>query len=98
MASQVEFHPSAAAEFEAAVDWYLARSERVAFGFVDEVNRALGLISDSPQRWPLYGEGIRKFVLRRFPFVIVYIESSEVVRIIAVAHGHRRPYYWESRL
>jgi plasmid stabilization system protein ParE len=98
VANQVEFHPSAAAEFEAAVDWYLARSERVAGRFVDEVDRALGLISDSPRRWPMYQEGVRKFVLRRFPFVIVYIESPELVRIVAVAHGHRRPYYWKSRL
>jgi toxin ParE1/3/4 len=68
----LEFHEAAAAELESAFDWYLARDERVASGFLDEVSRAVEMIAHAPQRWPASQGGVRRFVLRRFPFLILY--------------------------
>jgi len=36
--------------------------------------------------------------LRRFPFLIVYREVSDVIEIVALAHGRRKPFYWKQRL
>jgi plasmid stabilization system protein ParE len=94
----LEFHQAAAAELESAFDWYLARDERVAAGFLDEANRAIELISQAPHRWPLSQGDVRKFVLRRFPFLFLYRELPSMIQVIAVAHGHRRPGYWKRRL
>jgi len=93
----VEFHEEAALEFLAAVDWYLARSELVASRFAQQVTHAVQLIAQAPQRWPSYSHGTRKFVLRRFPFLVVYRELATVIQILAVAHAHRRPGYWKTR-
>src|ERR1035441_4147543 len=49
----LEFHHAATAELESAFDWYLTRDERVASRFLDEVSRAIGMITESPQRWPV---------------------------------------------
>jgi len=35
---------------------------------------------------------------RRDPFSIIYRVESGRILIVAVAHGHRRPGYWKSRL
>jgi hypothetical protein len=36
--------------------------------------------------------------MRRFPFSIVYYTVDDIVRVVAVAHGKRRPGYWRRRL
>jgi toxin ParE1/3/4 len=42
--------------------------------------------------------GTRRFVLRRFPFSIIYLDDPEVRSIVAVAHSKRKPGYWKVRL
>jgi toxin ParE1/3/4 len=41
--------------------------------------------------------GTRKFLLRRFPYAVVYRITESAIQVIAVAHGRRRPSYWKSR-
>jgi plasmid stabilization system protein ParE len=94
----LEFHQAAAAEVESAFDWYLARDERVASGFLDEVSRAIEMITQAPQRWPASEDNIQKFILRRFPFLIFYRELPSMIQVLAVAHGRRRPGYWKRRM
>lgn len=94
----VLFHPQAAAECEAAFDWYFERSELAASKFAMELENALEIISEAPGRWPIYLSGSRKFVLQRFPFLVIYRELDPAIEILAVAHGRRRPGYWKKRL
>ena len=94
---KIEFHEEAAAEFEAAIEWYFSRSELAAARFASEVNHALELIAKAPDRWAVGVAGARKYPLRRFPFSIVYRQLPLIVQVLAVAHGHRRPGYWKGR-
>lgn len=99
MADKVlEVHPSALDELESAITWYLERDRKAAVTFAAEVDRATRLITEFPARWPTGKHSTRRFVLRRFPFAIVYREKEHVIQVLAVAHGHRRPYYWKDRL
>jgi toxin ParE1/3/4 len=97
MKGEVRFHEVAAAEYEAAFDWYYQRSEFVASRFAEEMNRAITMISDAPKRWPLANHGTRKFLLQRFPFAVFYLEYSSGIHVLAVAHGNRKPGYWKNR-
>lgn len=96
-AKRVEFHEEAAREFLAAIDWYVLRSQAVASRFVVQVTNAVQLIAESPQRWPIYFHDTRKFVVRRFPFLVIYRERADIIQVLAVAHAHRRPGYWKTR-
>jgi plasmid stabilization system protein ParE len=99
MASRsVEIHPDAIIEAQAARIWYEARSPAAGRGFLEELDRAVERISENPARWPESREGTRRFLLRRFPFLIVYREQTHAIQIIAVAHGRRRPGYWRERI
>jgi toxin ParE1/3/4 len=91
-------HPAAVEEAEAAARWYQQRSPRAAKRFVDELNHVIDSILEAPQRWPRGMKGTRKLNLPCFPFAVVYWESEDYVRILAVAHGRRRPGYWKHRL
>ncbi len=64
---------------------------------MQELDHAVGSIAESPSRWSQRGEGIRCYVMQRFPFLVVYREFGEKVQVIAVAHGRRRPGYWKVR-
>lgn len=93
----VGFHPAALEESTAAERWYRERSDTAAVAFVAEIDRAVEQIGDAPDRWPRHTQGTRRFVLRRFPFTLIYRVGSAEVEIIAVAHGRRRPDYWKGR-
>ena len=94
----LEIHPAALDELKLAVTWYLERSEPAAREFVEEVDRSIELILESPSRWPSGNYATRRFVLKRFPYAITYRGKERSVQILAIAHGHRRPGYWKGRL
>jgi plasmid stabilization system protein ParE len=78
--------------------WYRARSAIASGEFRTTVSGAIRNIAQSPQLWPKYQHGTRRFVLQRFPFSIVYLDDPELITIIAVAHGKRKPGYWKGRI
>jgi len=92
---RVEFHEEAALEMLSAIHWYFLRNKEVASRFAKEITRAVELIVEAPKRWPSYSRETRKFVLRQFPFLLIYRELTDVIQILAVAHSHRRPGYWK---
>ena len=94
-----EFHEQASAEYDAAFDWYLERSPEAAVRFDAELDRALAQIIQAPQRWAAGPHSTRRFLLRQFPFTLIYRErESGKIQIVAVAHTSRKPGYWKGRL
>jgi hypothetical protein len=45
-----------------------------------------------------YEFGTRRAFLNRFPYFIVFRERDLAIQIIAIAHGRRRPAYWQDRV
>ena len=93
----LQFHLAAVEEAEAAVLWYGERSKSASSAFLAELERAFEFIPQRPETWPASILGTLRFLLRRFPFAIVYRVSEESIQIVAVAHGKRRPGYWKKR-
>jgi toxin ParE1/3/4 len=89
--SRLRFIPQRWQNWEAAVVWYLARSETAASKFPAEVDQVIEQIAEFPQRWPVADQGTQRLVMHRFPFAVVYREKQRVVQVLAIAHGHRRP-------
>jgi plasmid stabilization system protein ParE len=95
--TEVRFHPEAQAEFDDAIDRYLAVGRIVALRFLDEVERATESIADAPRRWTRGTHGTHRLSLVKYPFTIVYRVRGDDVEIVAVAHQSRRPGYWSDR-
>lgn len=98
MAREVEYLDAAIEEAEAAAAWYAERSAPAAAAFADEIDTAQAAIETHPEAWPPYDHGTRRYLLRRYPFSVVYRIEPARILIVAVAHAHRRPGYWKSRL
>ena len=97
--SSVDLHEEAAAEYGAAFDWYLDRSADAALRFDAVVKRAFAQIEQAPQRWVAGAHRTRKFLLRQFPFTLIYRERvAGNIQVVAVAHTSRKPGYWKQRL
>jgi toxin ParE2 len=93
-----DIHPKAVAEARAARGWYARRSVWAAQRFIDALDRAVQQIINAPKQWPPYLHGTRAIRLKRFPYLVVFIETKVSVVILAVAHGHRRAGYWKKRM
>ncbi|HEV8132341.1 MAG TPA: type II toxin-antitoxin system RelE/ParE family toxin [Acidobacteriota bacterium] len=98
MTRTLEFLDEALQEAEDAARWYAERSTVAAIGFAEELDVAAAQIENSPTTWPIHEHNTRRFLLRRFPYSVVYRVDATRVVIVAVAHAHRRPGYWRDRL
>ena len=93
----IEIHPEAVAEARAARKWYEARSLDAAEAFLTELDVGIESIRTAPELYPPYLHGTRRYLLRRFPYLIAYRVVSETVQVVAIAHARRRPGYWRAR-
>ncbi|MBI4602783.1 MAG: type II toxin-antitoxin system RelE/ParE family toxin [Planctomycetes bacterium] len=101
---RLETHPDAESELLEAADWYDRHRPGLGDDLVDEVNRWLDVILEAPAAWPLWPGAptcdppVRRCLLSRFDrYAIAYQAFSDRVRIVAIAHTSRRPFYWASR-
>jgi len=94
------FHPQALAEYEAAAVWYGRRSYEGALRFAALVDDGIVGIREMPEAWPVWPgrTDVRRRVLQRFPYSIIYLDERSEIVIVAVAHHKRRPGYWLRRL
>ena len=95
--AEVTFHPGASEDYAAAYSWYHDRGTTLAANFETEVDRGVRLISQNPLRWPKFDNQRRRFIVRKFPYSIIYELHGEEVVVLAIAHGKRRPHYWQER-
>ncbi|MBI4701670.1 MAG: type II toxin-antitoxin system RelE/ParE family toxin [Deltaproteobacteria bacterium] len=95
--------PEAEEELAEAVDWYEAREPGLGAALFAEVDAAVfGL-----RRRELPGVTVphvraelpvRRVLLARFPYAVVFLDASDELHVLAVAHHRRRPGYWRDRL
>jgi toxin ParE1/3/4 len=89
--------PEARAEYDAAVDWYEQRQAGRGVDFIARVREAFTRIASNPRlHTAVYGD-VRKAVVARYPYVVLYREESREVVVIAVFHTARNPSIWKSR-
>lgn len=102
MSLPVRFSAEAASELVAAAAWYDERQPGLGDALVDAVDAALAYLAD----WPLLGalvpglpdsSEVRQVPVARFPYHLPYLALDDHVRVLAVAHDHRRPAYWAPR-
>ena len=94
----VVFHDLAVAELDEGAAWYEERKAGLGAEFRIAIEDAVHRIQNNPLAGSRYGRTRFRFVLvRRFPFVVFYAEGEEAIRLMAVAHGRRRPGYWRKR-
>ncbi|MEK6657819.1 MAG: type II toxin-antitoxin system RelE/ParE family toxin [Nitrospirota bacterium] len=94
----VIFLPEAEEEMLEAARYYESQASGLGIDYLSEVERAVASISESPMTWPKIEGELRRRLVWRFPFGILYYIESEKIVLVAVAHLKRRPGYWKKRI
>ena len=84
-------------DYTESLKWYAERSVKAADDFETEFGVSLQQIVSSPERFPSCDGRHRYFLLRRFPFRIIYRALGDEIIVIAVAHSSRPIDYWAER-
>jgi plasmid stabilization system protein ParE len=93
----LSIHESAEAEINEGADFYDLESPGLGSVFIDEIEGAIEHISRFPEASPLIRNHVRRKLLIKFPFSLMYSVRPNEIRILAVAHQKRRPFYWHCR-
>lgn len=99
----VRYHPAARDELRAAIrDGEAERTGRGALleAAVSHLLRRLRRLPGSAPRWPrLRGSfEVRKAIVKRHPYLVVYTLLPEQIVILAIAHTRKKPGYWRERI
>lgn len=95
---KVSVHPSVADELRETAKFYSDRADQtLGLAFIAEFERALNLLTHTPELGATWRGISRRFPLRRFPYNLVYQIKPDELRVIALAHQRRRPSYWKNR-
>jgi len=90
---------AASEELSAAVRWY--ESQRLGLGaeLLDTVTTAIERIAQQPEigAASLADARVRRALVERFPYELVYRLTGDDIVIVAIAHLKRRPGYWKHR-
>jgi toxin ParE1/3/4 len=95
---KIVYHPEAEAEVIEAAQFYNGRVPGLGVDFLDTMDAAVGQIAEAPERWRIVSGDVRRYLLPRFPFALIYRVNSGHLRILAVKHHSRQPDYWKERL
>ncbi len=94
---KVIFSKYAKQELDDATQYYGIESQELGKRFREEVRKAARRISEYPEAWSIERGDVRKCILHKFPYKLLYSVESNHIFIIAVAHQHRKPDYWIER-
>ena len=103
MSAPVRFEDEADAEYRQAGRWYESRRVGLGVEFFDAVDAAVHQIVDFPRSGASVPRvprqlPVRRLAVTRLPYHVVYLETTDALRILAIAHDRRKPGYWKSRL
>jgi len=93
----VRFNPEAKAEFLESVAYYEGQSPGLGNTFRTAVDEAITQIATLPFLWAILSGRVRRCLVRRFPYGILYNVQTDCVYIVAVMNLHRHPDYWKHR-
>lgn len=95
---RVIFSPEARLEFEDAERYYDRQLAGLGGRFRAEVISALLRIRAWPLSCPVERGEIRRLLLSRFPYKLLYSVEDDHIYVTAIAHQHRQPDYWIDRI
>lgn len=87
------FHEEAQNDYEDALNWYLRKSEKVAWDFITSVDKTLELVCHNPNRWRNEYKNYFELSLYKFPYTIIYSIDKEkkLITVISLFHQKRNP-------
>ena len=97
MKYQLIVHPEAETDLLNTFSWYQEQEKDLGLKFLRCVAASISSINRSPKIFPAVYKGIRRTLIRKFPYAIFYILEEHRIIVLAVLHVRRHPIRWQSR-
>lgn len=94
----IEISDEAEIDLDESYQCYSEKSLKVAYSFYKQINLSLNDIKQHPGFFPIVYKNVRKYIIKKFPFVIYYQLIDSVIRVIALFHTSRDPEIWNDRI
>jgi len=85
-------------DLSAAFQWYEGRRIGLGHDFLLQVDAGFRFLERTPLVFPEIYRGIRRHLIKRFPYKIYYLVEETTVVILAVVYGGRDPQWIRKRL
>lgn len=95
---KIELSDEAENDFDSSYEYYFDDSPKLAYTFFQRINISLENIRKAPSSFPVVHKNLRKYTVRKFPFVIYYQVEEFVIKVIAIFHTSRNPLIWNERV
>ena len=86
---RVVLEPAAQSDLRQAAAWYGSQRPRLDDAFLTEVSRTLSGLQEEPSRYAVTTPGLRRALVRRFPFAVYFRAFEPSVNVLAVLHLRR---------
>ena len=95
---RLELRQEAEVEIFDAALCYERERRNLGFRFESEVDVTIRRAIENPLQFPEIEPGIRRALVRIFPYGVFFLLEEPLVLVIAVLHLHRHPDAWKGRL
>ena len=85
-------------EVSASADFYETEVEGLGKAFLQKLGEGIEEIKENPFLYRIIKGDIRRHLLSKFPFGIIYRIEEEKIYVVAVMHLRRKPFYWLERV
>ena len=89
--------PQADLDIEAVFGWYEKEQPGLGIEFLDELRATYDRIVAGPFKYQHLRSGIRRALLRRFPYAVYFAVEQTVIVVLTVLHASRDPAEWQRR-
>ena len=93
----LRLRPEAEYELTEALQWYEKQVDGLGFEFLSAVDACFQSIIRRPLSYPSVHSSVRRALLRRFPYEILFIVRARRIVVLAVFHAKRDPKRWVGR-
>lgn len=91
---KIIFSKFAKDELNDAIAFYETELAGLGLLFKEEIRSSISRIKEHPEAWSIEQGDVRKALLHRFPYKILYSIEKDHIIMLAIAHQHRKPNYW----
>ena len=95
---RVIFDDFAKLELDDGKEYYEMEVIGLGKRFKQEVKRAINIIKKMPEIGFQESGNIRRYILHKFPYKVLYSIEKDHIYVIAISHLHREPMYWINRI
>ena len=90
-------HDEAKAETREAARWYEQQQEDLGKRFLNAVRSPTQKVRTRPHLFRQFDGPFRRYIIKGFPYAVIYAVRDDVIYVLAVMHMKRKPGYWKQR-